>query len=56
MNNLQIIKIGGSIVNNEDRLTTFLNQFVKLDYPKILVHGGGAQLLTIVKSWEFLSK
>lgn len=41
MQTLNIIKIGGSIANNDSRLTTFLNNFVDIDTPKIIVHGGG---------------
>lgn len=41
MQTLNIIKIGGSIANNEDRLSTFLKNFVHVDSPKIIVHGGG---------------
>lgn len=42
MQTLNIIKIGGSIANDETRLTAFLNTFAELPYPKILVHGGGS--------------
>ncbi|SMO56540.1 acetylglutamate kinase [Fodinibius sediminis] len=41
MQTLHIIKIGGSIANNDDRLATFLENFVQIDTPKIVVHGGG---------------
>lgn len=41
MKSLHIIKIGGSIVNNEVKLDEFLTKFVRLEKPKILVHGGG---------------
>jgi len=42
MEMLNIVKIGGSIANNEQKLTPFLNEFVTLDHPKLLVHGGGS--------------
>ena len=42
METLQIVKIGGKIVNDEDKLEEFLQQFVAVDQPKILVHGGGS--------------
>ncbi len=42
MKELNVIKIGGSIVNNEQRLTTFINNFLKVSSPKIIVHGGGS--------------
>lgn len=38
---LKVVKIGGNVVDNPDGLKTFLNDFSKLDEPKILVHGGG---------------
>lgn len=41
MQTLHIIKIGGSIANNDHRLTTFLKNFSDMDTPKIVVHGGG---------------
>nr|WP_286669045.1 acetylglutamate kinase [Fodinibius salicampi] len=39
---MNIIKVGGSIVNNEERLTTFIKNFLKVSTPKIIVHGGGS--------------
>ncbi len=41
MQTLKIVKIGGNIINDEVALSTFLDDFSKLDEPKILVHGGG---------------
>lgn len=41
MQTLKIVKIGGNIINDEVALNTFLDDFSKLDEPKILVHGGG---------------
>ncbi len=38
---LQIFKIGGNVINNEDALTSFLKDFSAVEGPKILVHGGG---------------
>ena len=38
---LKIVKIGGKLIENEDRLKGFLLDFSKMDEPKILVHGGG---------------
>ncbi|WP_298366306.1 acetylglutamate kinase [uncultured Lutibacter sp.] len=38
---LQIIKIGGNVINNEEALFSFLKDFSELKGPKILVHGGG---------------
>ncbi len=41
MNKLFIIKIGGNILDDEKKLTVFLEQFAAIDHKKILVHGGG---------------
>ncbi len=41
MNTLKIIKIGGSIIDNEDAFHNFLDNFSKIVGAKILVHGGG---------------
>ncbi len=41
MSLLNVIKIGGNIVNHPQALDDFLELFVRLDHPKILVHGGG---------------
>lgn len=38
---LTIIKIGGNVVDNPTLRENFLNDFVQIPSPKILVHGGG---------------
>ncbi len=38
---LQIIKIGGEVINNETKLSSFLKDFSSMKGAKILVHGGG---------------
>ena len=38
---LQIVKIGGNVINNAEALNSFLKDFAALEGPKILVHGGG---------------
>lgn len=38
---LFIIKIGGNIIDDEEKLSSFLNDFSRIDGKKILVHGGG---------------
>jgi acetylglutamate kinase len=40
-NLVQIIKIGGNVIDNPEFLERFLNSFATIDTPKILVHGGG---------------
>ena len=39
--NLTIVKIGGKLIENEDRLTSFLRDFAAVEGLKILIHGGG---------------
>lgn len=41
MQSLNVIKIGGKILNQPKVLDSFLDQLVQLNGPKILVHGGG---------------
>ncbi len=48
MNKLFLIKIGGNVIDNDEALQSFLNDFAKLSSPLqgqrakcILVHGGG---------------
>ena len=38
---LYIIKIGGNIIDDEEKLSSFLHSFAAINSPKILVHGGG---------------
>lgn len=39
--NLNVIKIGGNVINDAAKLSSFLQDFSKLQDPSILVHGGG---------------
>ena len=41
MDKLYIIKIGGNIIDDEQKLAAFLEDFSNIDGRKILVHGGG---------------
>jgi acetylglutamate kinase len=41
MEKLYVIKIGGNIIDDEEKLGFFLKEFSSLPYKKILVHGGG---------------
>ena len=41
METLKVIKIGGNIIDDATVLSSFLQQFSKIEGPKILVHGGG---------------
>jgi acetylglutamate kinase len=38
---LYIIKIGGNIIDDETKLSSFLDDFSSVNDKKILVHGGG---------------
>lgn len=42
MKSVKIVKIGGNIVDKPEALQNFLNNFHKLEGPKVLIHGGGA--------------
>ena len=41
MAKLYIIKVGGNIIDDEQKLASFLSAFASLEENKILVHGGG---------------
>jgi acetylglutamate kinase len=38
---LYVVKIGGNIIDDQNKLASFLKAFATIDAPKILVHGGG---------------
>ena len=38
---LTIVKVGGAVVEDEAQLAQLLADFIAIDGPKILVHGGG---------------
>ena len=41
MEKLNVVKIGGNVIDNEEALKQFLIDFSKLEGKKVLVHGGG---------------
>ena len=41
MDNLFVIKIGGTIIDDEGKLSSFLKDFALINERKILIHGGG---------------
>ena len=49
MDKLYVIKIGGNIVDNEEKLHSFLKAFASLEEEKILVHGGGKLATKLAK-------
>ena len=53
---LSVIKIGGKLIENEALLNSFLDDFVKLKEPKILVHGGGNKATEVAGKLGFKTK
>lgn len=49
---LHIIKVGGNIIDDADKLNHFLSDFAKLKGPKILVHGGGKLATQLAKDMD----
>lgn len=41
MKEVRVVKIGGKVIDDEQKLDAFLEDFVQLDGAKVLVHGGG---------------
>ena len=41
MEKLYVIKVGGNIIDDEEKLVSFLQSFASIEGQKILVHGGG---------------
>lgn len=41
MSKLHVVKIGGNIVDDTNKLNHFLTEFAKIEGSKILIHGGG---------------
>ncbi len=52
MDKLTVVKIGGNVVDDPAALAGFIADFVKLDGPKILVHGGGKEATRLSKRLE----
>lgn len=50
MERLKVIKIGGNIVDNAEKLAQFLRDFAAIEGAKILIHGGGKVATAIGKS------
>lgn len=46
---LYIIKIGGNIIDDEEKLSSFLTSFASLSAKKILIHGGGKVATSLAK-------
>jgi len=41
MDKLYVIKIGGNVIDDNNKLSSFLSEFAAIESKKILVHGGG---------------
>lgn len=50
MTKLTIIKVGGQVIDDSQKLSELLTSFAALPHPKILVHGGGKKASAISKS------
>jgi acetylglutamate kinase len=49
MDKVQLVKIGGNIIENPELVADFLKDFAALKGPKILVHGGGKEATALAK-------
>lgn len=54
--NITVVKVGGAVVEDAERLSTLLDEFCKLEGRKVLVHGGGRSATTIAASLGIESK
>ena len=48
---LHIVKAGGKVISDAEKLSQFLKGFQALPSPKILVHGGGKPQRNWLKNW-----
>ncbi len=56
MPTLQVVKIGGNVIDNPSALASFLQDFALLEGPKLLVHGGGKIATQMATSMGIESK
>ena len=52
MDKLSVVKIGGNVIEDATALQSFLNDFAKMQGPKILVHGGGKKATKIAEKMD----
>ncbi|WP_053992028.1 acetylglutamate kinase [Mangrovimonas sp. TPBH4] len=52
METLKIVKIGGNIIDDSKALDAFLEQFSRMESPKLLVHGGGKLASQLAQKME----
>ena len=53
---VNVIKIGGNVIDNPEALADFLKRFVALEGPKVLVHGGGKEATRMSRSMGIEAK
>jgi acetylglutamate kinase len=47
---LMVVKVGGNIIDDEKKLSSFLQDFAAIDSNKILVHGGGKMATRVAEA------
>ena len=52
MNKVHVIKIGGNLIDDSQKLAAFLEAFAALDEPKVLVHGGGKTATAMARKMD----
>ncbi len=53
---INVVKIGGNVIDNTEVLSRFLDDFVKLQSPKVLVHGGGKEATRLSQTLQIETK
>lgn len=53
---LTVVKVGGAVVEDEAQLEQLLRDFIAIEGPKILVHGGGRRATKVAESLGFETK
>lgn len=53
---VNILKIGGKLLEDEQQLQKLLIAFLNLDTAKILIHGGGKKATTVLRQMDILPK
>lgn len=56
MKSINIIKIGGNIIDDDEQLSVFLKDFASIDGYKILIHGGGKLATDLAKKLNIPQK
>ena len=53
---INVVKIGGNVIDNAEALARFIDDFAKLEAPKILIHGGGKLATRLSEKLEIETK